>query len=226
MLSMNTLKLISALLMAATLGVGGGRIAVAKDITAPVKASAANTEAGQFFELSVDGKSLPMDVGRPTEAHFVRASVTANRVFSFSAGDRKSNFMLAVAVGARPGQALIPGVYESYNCDQDHACDDPPTPSENQLTAVIMNHADIPMQVGDLKEALKARKLGLAPLLVTITKVEDVNLKAIGPRKRVQGSFKGQLAYVKNDAHNVPHVVGRVKEVEGKFDVYAVIYTD
>jgi hypothetical protein len=223
---MHTSRILGAVLVLAALSAGDARVAVAKDTTAPDIANAARTQVSESFELSVDGKFLKMKVAQPSQLHFVRADLTANRVFSFAAGDRQANFMLVVAIGAPPGRALVPGVYESYNCDPDHACDDPPKPSEERLTASIMPHPDVVMQVGDLKEALKAPKLGLPPLIVTITKVEDANLKGVGPRKRLQGSFKGRLAYVSNDQHHVPHVVGRVTEVEGKFDLYVVMYKD
>lgn len=45
---------------------------------------------------------------------------------------------------------------------------------------------------------------------VVKAEVEDAYVKGAGPRKRVQGSFNGRLAYVSNDGHHGPHIVGRV----------------
>lgn len=66
---MNTLRIIGAVLMLATLSASGDRDAVAKGLTAPVIANAARTQVGQSFELSVNSKLHKMDVDRPRQEH-------------------------------------------------------------------------------------------------------------------------------------------------------------
>jgi hypothetical protein len=63
----------------------------------------------------------------------------------------------------------------------------------------------------------------LQPLTVTLTKVEDAYWEGAGATKRVQGTLKGTFAHVEVGQDQVSRIVGPIKQVEGKFDLHALI---
>jgi hypothetical protein len=65
--------------------------------------------------------------------------------------------------------------------------------------------------------------LGLKPLVLTLAKVDDVLWPGVGPAKRIKGEFKGGLARIERDAAGLDHVAGPVRQVEGRFDLYAAL---
>ena len=74
------------------------------------------------------------------------------------------------------------------------------------------------------KMAYDDPELGLQPAVLTLTQVDDVMWPGVGPAKRIRGSFRGELASIQ---HRGPgdkdRVIGPLKRVEGRFDMYAAV---
>lgn len=203
----------------------GERAAIDPQLAAQMQARQA--QAGkpgfaQSLEVTIDGKVHRIDMDRPRDGHIGGASVVGNRVLNLHAGDRQANFMLGLSAFAPQGQALAPASLEAYECRTSVGCNREPG-SDNPGAMLIPYPADQPPPVRELRSAFKGPVVGLQPVSVNLTKIEDAYWDGAGPTKRVQGTFTGRFAYVEEGRDHVPRIVGQVRQVHGKFDLHAII---
>jgi hypothetical protein len=191
-------------------------------------AAAAAAQAGapvaQSFEVSIDGVPLVMSPDAPRKGHLVMAGIVGGRQLALSAMDQGRDFALVISVEPKGAGPLTAGGYISFTCSTTTACDALPSNAPRPLGSMLTPYPNgkVP-PVGAGKEAHMAPALGLSPLTLTLDKVEDAYWPGVGPSKRVKGSFSGTLAYVELRPDAPPTIVGPVKNVEGKFDLYTVL---
>lgn len=189
---------------------------------AAAKAANAGAPIAQSFEVTIDGVPLIMTPDAPREGHTIVAGIVGGRSLTITAGDKAHDFLLSLNVDANGAGPITAGAYSSYQCRLMLGCD-PGTNSKKYPESLIGTFPGAPIKPGDVKLALLAPKLGLSPLTVTLDKVEDVYWPGVGDSKRIKGSFSGTLAHVEEPRDLPPKIVGPVKKVEGKFDLYTVL---
>ncbi len=194
--------------------------AVAAAMDAHQQAAAAPASLPQRLELFIDGEPLTMEVDRPRDGH-VSVNQLVGNALNITAMDRARNVFLSVSAMPMDGTPMGPGTYQSFRC---HSADDC-SEAEHAFDARHNDTALMPFpgqetKPGELVRAYKAPALQLTPTTVVITSMKDAYWHGVGPTKRVVGTFSGTLASVENNKEGRPVVVGPLRKVEGKFDIY------
>lgn len=180
----------------------------------------------QTFEIVIDGKPHTMEPDKPREGQTVMAAIVQDRSLLLSAMDKSADFSFTAHVETENKAPLGIGEHPSFECRIIPDCD------KGQREDALIGSAITPFQKGeqfnavDIKQAYKAPAIGLSPLTVTITSLKDANWPGVGKVKRVKGTFKGTLAHIESQPDsgtNQPRVVGPLKQVEGKFGMYAML---
>lgn len=188
-------------------------------------AAASQIATAQRFEIVIDGVPHKMEPDDPRDGHVVMAAVVQDRQLLISAMDRRADFSFTAHVETENQAPLGPGEHPSFECRMIPDCD------KGKREGALVGSAITPFQNGepfkpiDIKMAYKAPAIGLAPLVVTIASLEDVVWPGAGKAKRVKGTFKGSLAHIESQPNSgsiQPKVVGPLKQVEGRFDLYAL----
>ncbi len=181
-------------------------------IISAVNASETSVSVPQSFEITIDGHPLVLKPDEPTEGNVIIASMVGGKHLNISAMNKTNNFLFSTSFHA---STLVPGTYEVFNCFEPQICED-----DHQMNASIA-----PFDVADYAETKKAYKhptLGMSPLRVVITSIDDVIWPGAGPSKRIKGSFAGKLGMIEGDG-DAAHLNGPMKQVEGKFDLFTVL---
>lgn len=190
-------------------------------------AAAAAAQAGapvaQSFEISIDGVPLVMTPDAPREGHTVIAAIVGGRNLTLTAADQGRDFLISMNIEAAGSGPIGAGAFPSYECRVLLGCDAGNDYAKKFPTSLIGRFPGAPYVPGDARQAYLAPPLGLAPLTVTLEKVEKVYWPGVGDSRRIKGSFSGTLAYVEEPRDAPPKIVGKVKKVEGKFDLYTVL---
>ena len=174
----------------------------------------------QSFSISIDNQPLVMTPDAPRDGHVIVASIVGSKL-TISAMDRTRDFMMSIQVQAPGGAPIKPAIYDSYICRPALGCDPGATPAPPGST--LLKFPGTPYQPTDVKSAHLAPALGLAPLKLTLEKVEDVIWPGAGPSKRIKGTFSGTVAFVEEPRDAPPRIVGKTRQVEGSFDLYTVL---
>jgi hypothetical protein len=170
----------------------------------------------QTFEITVNGKNVIMDPDKPDDGLVVTAaSGRSGGGLILSAINQPEDFSFQ-AIKYGPLEA---GTFQVFTCHGLNDCQD-----DNGQTAMfgIYPTGDTP-KITDGKYAYKSQQLGLQPLTLVVTSVEDVYWPGVGPSKRVKGTFKGELATVDKNANSELIIIGDLAKIEGKFDLYCVL---
>jgi hypothetical protein len=186
---------------------------------APGKGAASGSPLAQnFLEISIDGKRLVMPQESRDKGQLVLLAIMNNAMISMSVMDKTEDFSFSISADIKQ---VAPGSFKVYQClNNDAGCGESP---KNHL-AVLSPYMKDHLPTGtEIKMAYQSPKLGLQPLVLTIEKIEDAFVNGIGPSKRVRGAFKGALATVLTDKQSNEYVAGPLKQIEGKFDLYAVL---
>ena len=170
----------------------------------------------QTFEITINGKTVTMDPDKPDDGLVVTAaSGRSGGGLILSAINQPEDFSFqAIKYGP-----LEVGTFQVFTCHGLNDCQD-----DNGQTAMfgIYPTGETP-KITDGKYAYKSQQLGLQPLTLVLTSVEDVNWPGVGPSKRVIGTFKGELATVDKNNNGDLIVIGDLAKIEGKFDLYCVL---
>lgn len=114
-------------------------------------------------------------------------------------------------------EKLAIGTYEVYECLTYTSCDD-----KNQNATLMPYPTAVPSQYNDIKHAFKSPELGLTPLMLTISSIEDATWPGVpGVVKRIKGTFNGSLASV--EYNPTSKIIGPLKVLKGKFDIYCQV---
>lgn len=174
--------------------------------------SAMTVPVSQSFEITIDGHQFVLKPDEPTEGNVIVASVVGGIHLNISATNKLNNFTFSLSLQASP---LVPGTYAVFNCFNPQICED-----DKALNASIMPFN--PADSIELKKAYKHPPLGMSPMTVVISSIDDVIWPGAGPSKRIKGSFSGGLGDIAGYG-NTAHLNGPMKRVEGKFDLYTAL---
>lgn len=172
------------------------------------------SEQAQVFEITIDGEKLVMDVDQPSTDQLVTAGIVDNKILSLSAIHKPKDFSLGILFHA---DQIKPGTYSVYTCIDNEGCQ-----SDYQTSASLNQFPGKPFVPSEIKTAYLVPRLNLQGMTVVLTAVDDVFWNGVGPSKRIKGHFSGQLAYVEGQ-YQQAKIVGPLKKVEGKFDLYTVL---
>lgn len=184
----------------------------------PAEAAAAGATKAlpQHFEITVDGAQHTLSPDDPNVSVVIAAVTNSGNGLSLSALDKSRNLSFAIMVKE---SRIAPGDFLVGKCGRAVDCR---TRSE---TAVLGPYPD-----GKVPDALAGKmaydypELGLKPAVLTLTQIDDVTWPGVGPAKRIRGTFKGELASIQfRGPDDKDHVIGPLKRVEGRFDLYAAV---
>jgi len=204
---------LKAAALVAALALGGcGRTSATPGLAA-VGASAG--PVAQHFEITVDGKTMVLSPDNPTVSLVLAAVMHGATGLSLSAHDKANNLGFTLMVADSP---IAPGDFPIGECGETGAC------TTRSKTAGLTTYPD--GGVPDPASAVFAYdypELGLKPAVLTLEKIDDVVWPGVGPAKRLRGTFKGGFARLERGADARVHVVGPVRQIEGRFDMYAAL---
>lgn len=207
-----------ALVLAAALSACGQR-----DVPPPAAVLGGEVPVAQSFEIVIDGQVHRMEPDNPRKGHLVSASLVKGQRLSLSAMNQAADFSFVATLEPEGNKALTPGTHPSFTCISSSACDEGQREGAPPESMLVPFPTDTPAEPAKIRFAYKAPELGLEPLTVTLDKLEDTYWPGVGPAKRIKGTFKGRLAHLEGDNQKTPTIVGPVRQVEGKFDLYAMI---
>ena len=170
----------------------------------------------QHFEITVDGTVHVLSPDDPAVSVVLATVSNAGTGLSLSALDKSRNLNFTILVNEshiRPGDFLV------------GKCRYPAECRTRSHTAILAPYPDgkVPDPLAG-KMAYDDPELGLQPAVLTLTEIADVVWPGVGPAKRIRGSFRGELASIEHrGAGDQDRVVGPLKRVEGRFDMYAAV---
>ncbi|WP_207420192.1 hypothetical protein [Desertivirga brevis] len=172
----------------------------------------------QSFEIKIDGKVIKMAPDKPTDGTVVLSAFvqgSERNSLSISATHKLEDFQFGIDLRQIP--SLVPGVYPVFKCHEAGAeCED------DYQSALIGRFPSSQEALLSGKLAYQSPKLGLKPLMLTISNVEDAYWEGVGKVKKIKGSFEGTLARLERNANNVTTIAEATK-VEGSFDLYCLV---
>jgi|GEM_PF-1446791 len=178
------------------------------------KKSDVSTVNASTLTLTIDGKKYTMGENAILSMYYV-----GHQHLMLSAMSEKEDLTLTM-VCFMP--ELKTGAYQVYSCKEASEC--PDEIAAQQQTVLLAPYPKAPMPpVSTSRTAYQAAALGLQPVSLVITSVEDAVQQGV-PWKtmRVKGHFEGRLAYVeKKDADW--QIVGKPTQVSGEMDMYCWI---
>lgn len=171
---------------------------------------------GQSLQITIDGKVITMHPDNPTEGMVATSNfVQSYGTFNLTLFNKTENITFGVLGKI---DKLAVGTYPVYEClDLGDECDD-----QNQYASLFPypdeNHQPTSEEI---KQAYLSPELGLQPLTLTITEVQNATWPGVpGIVKRVKGTMKASLASVEKGPDNRNRVLGPLKQVEVTFDMY------
>jgi hypothetical protein len=161
-----------------------------------------------------------MEVDRPRDGH-VSVNQLVGNALTITAMDRDRDVFLSVSAMPMDGTPMGPGTYQSFKCHGAEDCSEAEQDFDKKHPdTALMPFPGKDVKPGELVRAYKAPALQLTPTTVVITSMKDAYWHGVGPTKRVTGTFSGTLANIENGKDGRPVVVGPLRKVDGKFDVY------
>jgi len=185
--------------------------------TSTAKSSTANSSTANpsTITLTIDGKKYTIGEEAVLELNYVGHQHLVLAVMS-----EKEDLSLSMVCFT---QELKAGTYQIYSCIGIPECPDEIVAQKQEV--LLAPYPKTPMPpVSTSRNAYQMAKLGLQPLSLVITSVEDAVQQGV-PWKtmRVKGHFEGKLAYVeKNDAGDW-QIIGKTTQLSGEMDMYCWI---
>ncbi|WP_207534840.1 hypothetical protein [Desertivirga arenae] len=171
----------------------------------------------QSFEIKIDGKLIKMQPDVPTDGTVVLSSFvqgSERNSLAITATHKSEDFQFGIDLRQIPN--LIPGKYPVFKCyEAGTECED------NYQSALIGRFPSSEAALLSGKLAYQAPKLGLKPLMLTISEVNDAYWEGVGKVKKIKGTFEGTLARLERKGEVT--IIAESTKVEGSFDLYCLI---
>lgn len=169
----------------------------------------------QEVRLQIDSKKILISSEDLISSSYVNQS---HMVFSVLSEMNDLSFSFSANM-----KELKPGTYQVFDCKSASECS---TEEDDLLQYVVLApFPSTPMPALNLSRiAYKSNALGLQPLTLTISKVEDKQQEGMPFKtQKVSGSFSGVLAYVEQQKNQQWKIVGDTRKIEGEFSVYCAV---